>query len=44
MNRKIRVIYESTNEKSLKEAIENTAEIIKNNQTEEARDKNKVAI
>ena len=39
MNKKVKVIYESTNEKTLKKAIENVAEAIKNKQNKEIKDK-----
>ena len=44
MNKKVKVIYESTNEKTLKKAIENVAEAIKNKQNKEIESKDKVAI
>ena len=44
MNKKVKVIYESTNEKTLKKAIENVVEAINNKQNKEIESKNRVAI
>ena len=43
MNKKVKVIYGSTNEKTLKKAIENVAEATNNKQNKEIESKDRVA-